>query len=113
MQIEIEAQNVPFPKHARSELKDRIRRRIGELSSRVHHLRITFSDVNGSKGGKGKMCKITAHTARGKTIVVTETNRTLPRAFFRALRRLRRLIGRRRARRVRLAKPLQQAVAPT
>ncbi len=92
MQIDIETRDVHFPTNSSDRLKAKIVRKLGNLAGRIRYLRVTLADENGPKGGKDKICRITARLAKGKQIIVTHKSRTVPLALFRALRRLRRLL---------------------
>ena len=109
MQIKLATSKVRLPTHAREVLKTRVRHRLGNFSRRLQHVRVSLADVNADKGGRDKVCQITARRSDGRLVVVREQNTSLARALFKGLKRLRRLLGERTRRRPRRC---PQPIAP-
>ena len=93
MHINIETSQLDLPANTRSNLKMRILKRMGRLAQRVVNLQVTLADTNGQRGGRDKLCTLTAKLTAGRQIVVTQQSHTAAHALFRAVRRLRRLVS--------------------
>lgn len=61
----------------------------------IREIGVVLGDVNGPRGGVGKLCRITTRLRRGGTLEIEETRSSFMSAIRVAAKRLRRLLARR------------------
>jgi hypothetical protein len=115
MDIRLETQDVALPPRAGQALNSRVAETFARLSSGIARLHLTLKDINGPRGGRGKVCVLRAELAGGGHVVVTDRSARLGRAIVRCMRRgrariamelrRRRLQPRRTARRINQSMP--------
>jgi ribosome-associated translation inhibitor RaiA len=85
--------------------------KLGKFVSAIERITVRLSDVNGPKGGRDQKCQIKVVLSRLPSVVVNETDSTLPRTIDRAIDSaalaVRRTIQRRRL------KPLHHRTPPS
>jgi hypothetical protein len=59
--------------------------KLGTFASSIERITVRFSDVNGPKGGRDQKCQIKVVLSGLPSIVVNETDSTLPRSIARAI----------------------------
>lgn len=94
MDIQIETQDVDLPPHSLISLRQRVLRAMGRVGDNVRCLHLSLRDVNGTKGGRDKVCVVRVALNSGGEVLVVDRSRRLPRALFRGLRRSKVLIRR-------------------
>ena len=94
MDIQIETQNVEIPPHSSTRLRSRIRQAMDKAGLQISRLHLSLRDVNGSKGGRDKVCTVRATLVTGGEVVVVDRGTKVRESLFRALRRSKTVIRR-------------------
>jgi hypothetical protein len=82
-------------KELRTRVASALETALGPVQSCLHWIDAYLTDVNGTRGGPDKRCRLVAHLRVGKPVVVTRTDRDPIGAVVAAAARCRRLIRRR------------------
>jgi putative sigma-54 modulation protein len=77
------------------ESERRLRFATDRFQPHTREVDVVLRDVNGSRGGVDKLCKVTARLNRGGTVEIEERNSSFLGAIRVAAKRLRRLLTRR------------------
>ena len=107
MEIQIETQNVEIPPHSNKRLNSLIRQAMDQAGLQIARLHLSLRDVNGSKGGRDKVCTVRAKLVTGGEVVVVDRGTKMRESLFRALRRSRSVIRRELVRRRQRARKLR------
>ena len=94
MEVRMDARQVVLPSRSRDVLARRIVRLFGRLTSSISRVHITLKNVDGARGGRGKVCVLRTELASGDQIVVIDRSVRMGRAIIRCLRRSRQLVAR-------------------
>ncbi|MDJ0926693.1 MAG: hypothetical protein QNJ73_03495 [Gammaproteobacteria bacterium] len=92
MNIRVNTQDIELPARGVTALRDRIRRAFMSVADCVTALHVTLKDVNGPRGGRGKVCVLRAELTDGGQVLIVHRSRTMRRALVRCLRRGRRKV---------------------
>lgn len=95
MQIDIHA----FRLHLSPEHREQIRRRasfaLSRLQARISRVEVRLSDINGTRGGVDKQCRVLVSLTHGPAAVVEDLDADLPALIDRALARAGRVTAKR------------------
>jgi hypothetical protein len=94
MEVQLETQQVRFPRNSRSRLVQRVKRALSFSVGHIQRLSIRIKDVNGDKRGEDKVCTLQAKLVGGGEVVVVQKSHSVARSLFRGLRRLKSLVTR-------------------
>jgi ribosome-associated translation inhibitor RaiA len=94
MEVRVETHHVSLPRNNRASLAARIGRVFARFSDHVTQLRVTLKDVNGPKGGRDKVCVLSADLQGGGQVVVVDRADKMRSAIFGCLRRARSVVSR-------------------
>lgn len=75
-------------------------RALGRFADRVQHVALRVRDINGVRGGVDQRCSLAVQTTDGSLVYLEETAELPQQALHRLLRRVRRRLSERRARRL-------------
>lgn len=104
MELELHVRGTEFLEALRNYAERRLRFSVRRLDHHIKRLRIYVEDLNGSRGGIDKRCRIIAQIAPSGNLVIEETDARIHEAVDRAAdrfgRTVRRELKRRQARRL-------------
>ena len=92
--ISIAVRRINLSKDARKKLHERALKVLSRYDLRITSAKLTFTDINGQKGGIDKVCTLQARLAHGGEIVVTKKADSLRLAFSRSLQSVRHTVVR-------------------
>lgn len=92
--ISIAVKRINLSKDSRKKFRERVFKVLSRYDHRISSAKLTFTDINGHKGGIDKVCMVQAHLVNGAEIVVTKKAGSLRQAFSRSLQGDRHLISR-------------------
>lgn len=93
MEVQLETQQISFPKNSRSRLASRVKRALSFSVGHIQRLNIRIKGVNAAKRGAEKVCTLQAKLIGGDEIVVVQKSRSVAKALFGGLRRLKSLVA--------------------
>jgi ribosome-associated translation inhibitor RaiA len=103
MRLEIRRRGVQVTEELRTYLKNRLRLELARFDRRIDSVRVYLREVNGSRGGLGKKCRIVVELRPRDRVIVTGTDADIRAAITATAKRagftVKRHVKRRRARR--------------
>lgn len=101
MQFEIHAKDIPITEHLRGHIERRLCFALERFARRIREVRVSVGDLNGTRGGVDKRCRVTIVLIPSTTIVMEDRDSNIYVAIDRVAdkagrgisRRLRRLIS--------------------
>jgi len=94
MRLNITGINLSATDALRVYIERRIRSAVGRCAHYVRMVRVSFTDVNGPRGGHDKQCKIYADLVPYGQLMINDTDRDLYCAISRSTARLKHLVRR-------------------
>jgi len=94
MDITIISRNVSIGPRLRQLIEKRLHFALHRFSDLLGSVKVTFSDINGPRGGVNKHCRIVVDVESIGTVVIRETDKTLSKAITRAASRLSQSVSR-------------------
>lgn len=95
MKLIVKDHHLDSPAALRAHIRRRILFALGRFGARIAQVTVRLLDLNGPKGGVDKMCRIEAHLAGTKPVVIEEVGPELRPAVDRSIRRIERAVARR------------------
>ena len=92
--ISIAVRRINLSKDSRKKFRARALKVLSRYEHRITSAKLTFTDINGQKGGIDKVCTMQARLVHGGEIVVTKKADHLLMAFSRSLQSIRHSIAR-------------------
>jgi hypothetical protein len=86
--------SIPLPQDGRARVRERLRRALSPLATRIDRLTIRFEDVNGPRGGVDTICRIKAVMTGADSLLVQQRAKSPEQAVGRAIPRLVRAVRR-------------------
>jgi ribosome-associated translation inhibitor RaiA len=77
MNIHVQSRNVPIDDALRAMLTAQLNTAIGRRSRHVAGVVVSFTDINGERGGADKQCRVVISMPRHEPVVVTKTGEDL------------------------------------
>jgi ribosome-associated translation inhibitor RaiA len=86
--------SIPLPQEGRDRVRERLRRALSPLATRIDRVTIRFEDVNGPRGGVDTVCRIKAVMTGADSLLVQQRAKNPEQAVGRAIPRLVRAVRR-------------------
>jgi len=108
MNVTVRARDVSWNSGLQRRLERRLGFALGRHRRRIHQVRVHLADTNGPRGGKDKLCRMTAIPLGTRPVTIVEKGARIPAVLNRAAGRLGYRVGQELAR-VRRRVPRQAA----
>ena len=101
MQIDIHAVRLDLSPEHREQIRRRASFALSRLQARISRVEVRLSDINGTRGGVDKQCRVLVSLTHGPAAVVEDLDADLPTLIDRALARAGRVAAKRVEREIR------------
>jgi len=95
MQIDIHAFRLDLSPEHREQIRRRAHFALSRLKARISRVEVRLSDINGTRGGVDKQCRVLVSLTHGPAAVVEDLDADLPTLIDRALARAGRVAAKR------------------
>jgi putative sigma-54 modulation protein len=95
MRIDIQAHHLVLETEHREQIQRRASFALSRMSSRISHVDVHLTDVNGPRGGVDTQCRVQVLLDRGEPVVVQDIDRDLTTLINRSLARAGQAVDRR------------------
>jgi putative sigma-54 modulation protein len=95
MQIDIHALHIHLAPEHREQIRRRASFALSRLQARIARVEVRLSDINGTRGGVDKQCRVLVTLTHGPAAVVEDLDADLPTLIDRALARAGRVAAKR------------------
>ena len=95
MQIDIQTSRLTLSAEQRAQIRRRAAFALARLQPRIERVEVRLADINGSRGGIDKQCRVMVHLSRGPSAVVEDLDGDLMTLVDRSLARVGRVAAKR------------------
>jgi len=95
MQIDILASRLPLAAEHREQIRRRASFALSRLQARIARVEVRLSDINGTRGGIDKQCRVLVTLTSGPATVIEDLDADLPTLIDRAFARVGRVVAKR------------------
>jgi len=95
MQIDIQTSRLTLAPEHREQIRRRVTFALARLHPHVARVEVRLTDINGTRGGVDKQCRVLVHMTNGPSAIVEDRDSDLLTLIGRALRRAGRLAAKR------------------